>query len=144
MDPMSSNLPPAGWHPDPDNPTGAMRWWDGNQWTSNVHPVNPAPNGSYGNGATGPGGPAWGGSPSWTGSGGPVPANATFARRNQASLTAMGVGLLYILADVSAHLFLIGILPILMAVRAVQRREQLAPVAVAVAVLVIIISIIVR
>ena len=26
---------PAGWHPDPSAP-GKLRWWDGNQWTSQV------------------------------------------------------------------------------------------------------------
>jgi hypothetical protein len=139
---MSTDLPPAGWHPDPENPTGAMRWWDGNQWTADVQPVNPAPNGSYGYGAPGVGGPAWGGGQSWTG--GPVQANATFARRNQASLTAMGVGLLYVLVDLTAHFFLIGIVPIVLAVRAVQHKEQLAPLAVVVAVLVIVLSVIVR
>ena len=28
------NLPPAGWHPDPDN-ADQVRYWDGEQWTEN-------------------------------------------------------------------------------------------------------------
>lgn len=27
--------PPAGWYPDPEQPTG-KRWWDGSQWTAHV------------------------------------------------------------------------------------------------------------
>jgi hypothetical protein len=73
-----------------------------------------------------------------------VPANATFARRNQASLTAVAVGLLYVLVDVTAHFFLIGLVPILLAVRAVRQREQLAPLAVVVAVVVIVLALIIR
>lgn len=33
-------LPPPGWYPEPSSPTG-QRWWDGTQWTEQVHP--PAP-----------------------------------------------------------------------------------------------------
>jgi hypothetical protein len=69
-----------------------------------------------------------------------VPANATFARRNQASLTAMGVGLLYLLVGLTTRFYLIGFVPILLAVRALRQKEQLAPVAIVVVVLVVIMS----
>ncbi|MEX0665032.1 MAG: DUF2510 domain-containing protein [Acidimicrobiia bacterium] len=31
--PTVQRLPPAGWHPDPWDPTTQLRWWDGAQWT---------------------------------------------------------------------------------------------------------------
>ena len=33
---------PAGWYPDPGNPT-VMRWFDGAQWTSHVQATNQPP-----------------------------------------------------------------------------------------------------
>jgi hypothetical protein len=33
--------PPAGWYPDPSAP-GAMRWWDGTQWTAHQSAPPPA------------------------------------------------------------------------------------------------------
>ncbi|MGO8876481.1 MAG: DUF2510 domain-containing protein [Acidimicrobiales bacterium] len=37
---MSVSVPvPAGWHPDPGDPTGSfLRWWDGTQWTAHTQP----------------------------------------------------------------------------------------------------------
>lgn len=31
--PVTTHLPPAAWHPDPWDPAGQLRWWDGAQWT---------------------------------------------------------------------------------------------------------------
>ena len=31
------SVPPAGWYPDPQNPS-QRRWWDGRQWTDHVEP----------------------------------------------------------------------------------------------------------
>ncbi len=28
-----SSLPPPAWHPDPWDPVGQLRWWDGSRWT---------------------------------------------------------------------------------------------------------------
>ncbi len=37
----AGRLPQAGWYQDPD---GATRWWDGQQWTDHLQPVaTPAP-----------------------------------------------------------------------------------------------------
>lgn len=128
MDPVSTNLPPAGWHPDPENPGGSVRWWDGTQWTSHVQHVNPVmPQGSWG-----PVGP-------WTG--GPQP---SFARRNQASLTALAVAAIYAGIDLTSHIFLLGIVPVMMAVRATRRRETLAPLAIVAAVVAVALALIVR
>lgn len=34
-----SQLPVAGWYPDPQVPTRLVRWWDGQQWTSSTQTV---------------------------------------------------------------------------------------------------------
>jgi hypothetical protein len=31
--PTTARMPAAAWHPDPWDPTGQRRWWDGTQWT---------------------------------------------------------------------------------------------------------------
>ncbi|TJZ81210.1 DUF2510 domain-containing protein [Rhodococcus oryzae] len=31
-------LPPAGWHPDPYDPSASERYWDGERWTDQVRP----------------------------------------------------------------------------------------------------------
>src|SRR5690554_5107130 len=36
-EPAATGLPPAGWHPDPHDPS-RLRWWDGTEWTAHVHP----------------------------------------------------------------------------------------------------------
>jgi uncharacterized protein DUF2510 len=36
------NLPPAGWHPDPQDPM-SQRYWDGHQWTDHRAPISSAP-----------------------------------------------------------------------------------------------------
>jgi hypothetical protein len=142
-----TNLPPAGWHPDPENPNGAMRWWDGAKWTSHVHPVQAVPPAW---GGPGNGGPAWGGGPTWTGrpgwGGGGLggAGQGTFARRNQASLIAIGFATVYVLLELTAHIFILGILPVLMTVRAFQRKEQLAPFAVVAAVIAVAVALFVR
>ena len=38
-----SELPPAGWYPDPGG-SGAERWWDGQQWTGYLRPLSLASN----------------------------------------------------------------------------------------------------
>jgi hypothetical protein len=37
----TSEHPPAGWYPDPDN-AAAQRYWDGSQWTENRSPAQAA------------------------------------------------------------------------------------------------------
>lgn len=34
--PATPDPPPAGWYPDPDNPT-CLRWWNGQTWTNQQH-----------------------------------------------------------------------------------------------------------
>ncbi len=134
----TSGAAPAGWHPDPDNPNGALRWWDGSRWTDHVHPVAPP--------TVPPPGPApysagsYQQQPPWAGRRG--------ARRgfgaggaNQASFTAIGVAVLYVLLAVTTHFVLIGIVPLLASIRAVRLREPLAPLAVVAAVVALVVGI---
>jgi hypothetical protein len=71
------------------------------------------------------------------------PGTGSFAQRNQASLTAIIVSAIYVVIALSANIVFFGIVPVLMGVRAFQRRETLAPlagIAAAVAVVVAIIA----
>ena len=36
--PIPRLLPPPAWHPDPWDPAGHLRWWDGHQWTGYTVP----------------------------------------------------------------------------------------------------------
>jgi hypothetical protein len=63
------------------------------------------------------------------GMGGPQSGSASFGQRNQASLTAIVVSIIYVVLAVTAHFVLLGIFPALMCVRAFQRKELLAPLA---------------
>ena len=54
----------------------------------------------------------------------------------------MIIGVVYLFLAFEAHLVFIGILPVLMTVRAFSRKEKLAPVAAAVAAVAIIIGIV--
>jgi hypothetical protein len=61
----------------------------------------------------------------------------SFAQRNQASLTATAVAAVYIVIAVVTHFVLLGILPAVMCMRAFQRRETLAPLALVAAIVTI-------
>jgi hypothetical protein len=130
---MTTNAAPPGWHPDPSNPGGALRWWDGIAWTH--HTQQPAgsataggfPTGGYPTGGYPTGGYPTGGYP--TGAYGQAQ-QLSFAKQNSLSFTVMGVVALYILLAMSTHIVVLGILPVVLSVRAVRRREPLAPVAV--------------
>jgi hypothetical protein len=145
----NTNTAPPGWHPDPSNPGGALRWWDGGAWTTHTHQAAPsarpavapqvaaAPVGAW------PGGSATitpnYGAASYASSG-YASANASFAKRNTHSLTAIGVVVLYVLLAMTTHFVLIGILPVLMSVRAIKAKETLAPAAVAAAVVAVLVA----
>jgi uncharacterized protein DUF2510 len=185
---MSSSVAPPGWHPDPSNPTGAFRWWDGTAWTAHTQPapapVTPAPvptapvapvtygsayvadtsaaapsayaqtgnvpAQSYGNpyGTVPPpaqsyGNPyatttASGGTHYPAGFGGP--ANLSFAKQNSLALIAMGVAALYILIAMTSHVVIMGVIPVMLSIRAFKRREQLAPVALVAAIIAVVVA----
>jgi hypothetical protein len=116
---MSSNDATPGWHPDPANPAGSLRWWDGVRWTDETKPLQFA---------TAP-------------SGNRVAPAVPFAHRNQRSLTAIGFAALYVVVAVATHVVFFGIIPAMAAVRAFQRKEPLAPVAAVAAGLAVVIAV---
>jgi hypothetical protein len=180
---MSSTGPTAGWYSDPGNPGGALRWWDGAQWTAQTQGLpsaGPPSVSPYGSGSPTSGAVpqmSYGQAPATPDPGAPMSYGAapgqfpnrpgqfpqaqpgqfpqaqppsygpgvgmgrgrgmasasmmggSFWRRNQASLTATGVAAVYVVLAVSAHFVFLGIVPVVMCMRAFQRRETLAPLA---------------
>jgi hypothetical protein len=155
----NTSIAPPGWHPDPSNPGAALRWWDGRAWTAHTHPASanapqpaaslqPAPASAPSVATTAaaawPGSsttitPNYGTPPSY-GGGQYAGANLSFAKRNSLSLTAIGVVVLYVLLAMTTHFVLIGILPVLMSVRAIKAKETLAPAAVAAAIIAVLVA----
>ena len=66
------------------------------------------------------------------------PANVSFARQNTHSFTAIGVAALYIAIAMTSHVVLIGVIPIMMSIRAFNSRERLAPVALLAAIIAVV------
>jgi hypothetical protein len=138
---MSAASAPPGWHPDPSNPTGSLRWWDGSQWTGHTRPIPAASTGTVPLAAT-----AWYGQGfrSAGGTGASVPygaGNPSFATRNQRSLLAIGVAAAYILIAVTTHIVFFGIIPIMASIRAANRREPLTAFAIAAAVVAVAVAV---
>jgi hypothetical protein len=69
------------------------------------------------------------------------PQNLTFARQNRLSLIAGAVVAAYIVIALTSRIVLVGILPIVLSVRAMRHREPLAPFAVGAAIIAVIIAI---
>jgi hypothetical protein len=159
----NANTVPPGWHPDPSNPGGALRWWDGIAWTTHTQQAAPSAPQAAAPAAAWPGGgvtiaPNYGtanyggansGSANYGGasSGGAnyggatyAPAAGTFAQRNRHSLTAIGVVALYVLLAMTTHFVLIGIVPIMLSIRAIKAKETLAPAAVAAAIIAVVVA----
>jgi hypothetical protein len=133
MNTASANAANAGWHPDPTNPSGGLRWWDGLQWTAHTHPAptvqQPAQAAAYS---------------AQTQSYAPVAttnqysANAwetsagqqkSLVQQNPTSFTALGVVAGYLVLAFTTGIVLFGIFPVLLSVRAFNRGEKLAPLA---------------
>jgi hypothetical protein len=122
---MSTYTAPPGWHPDPAAPQAQMRWWDGARWTEHVQPrAQQAP--AYQQA------PAFGYTT-------PAP-NFGFTQQNKFSLITGAIVAAYVFIAVTTGIVFIGILPVLMSVRAIRRREPLGWLAVGAAILAVIIA----
>ena len=163
---MTTQTPPAGWHPDPADPTSSLRWWDGAAWTQHTQGVMSAPSAPaydmtpaaaepshYGSGPAQQFGyaaqaspqPGYGFAPGQPTYGYPQvqqPA-LSFAKRNAASLTAIGVVALYVVIAMYTRVVMFGIFPVLLSARAFRAKEQLAPVAAIAAAIAVVIAFVV-
>ena len=128
-----SQSPSPGWYADPHG-FAVYRWWDGLTWTAHTadgQPASPmAQQGVY-NGAmtaTAPRAAQFR----------PAPAVSS-GQRNQYAFITLGIVALYVLIAWKAHVYVLGILPVMMSIRSKSRNEPLAAAAIiaaAVAVLV--------
>ena len=111
---------PPGWYPDPQNPAGGTRWWDGTQWSSKV---GPAP--------TYPGQAPVGVAPSMTVPPAPRPIPPATGlmglyQQNQFSALTVAISLVYLVVGAAIHVVFFGIIPVVLTVRAFSRKEPYA------------------
>lgn len=149
---------PDDWSHDPgpawSQPGGNPPWETAGQ-PSDAGPANPGPagwgggaggwTGAPGGWARGPGGWArgsggWGHRGSRPGRGGWGGGTGGFASRNSLSLWTGGVVAVYLVLAFTSRIVLIGILPLMLSIRAMGRREPLAPFALAAAILAIVVA----
>lgn len=108
-----------GWYTDPAGGAG-QRWWDGGRWTEHIRPAGGyQPQGFQ---------PGYGQQLPYS-QVGSMPDGRSLLRRNRYTGITVLIGIAYVLLAFAVHIVLIGILPILFAVRAFRAREKLAPLA---------------
>jgi hypothetical protein len=110
-------------------PAQLQRWWDGTAWTGHTQPAAtfPAPQDVIGGVAPGPVPGAMGVPPQWSPNGAPV--RRPVAAGNRISITCICIEVAYVLLAAFTGFFLIGILPLVLSIRAISTRERLGPVA---------------
>jgi Protein of unknown function (DUF2510) len=129
--PSGGSQSPWGQSPWGDNPPGQ---YPTGQYPTGQDPMTGNPGSGYPSGPFGrPGG--WGGGMWGGGFGGRV------RGRNYFSFISLGVSAIYLLLGVTTHIVLLGIIPIVMAVRAMARKEPLSVPALMAAILVVVVSI---
>lgn len=137
---MNTAYNPAGWHPDPNQTAGMLRWWDGSRWTEHTQ-LAPTFQQSFPTTTTVAAAPAaypaYGQTVAaeraaqFTASPGPTThrSQQSLIERNSTSFTTMGVVAGYVLLAAATGIVLFGIVPVMLAIRAFNRGEQLAPLA---------------
>jgi len=130
-----AQVPAAGWFPDPNAP-GGMRWWDGVGWTEFTQPA--APQHGFPTTTTAQATPA-----SYQSQTAAVAQHreGSIVADNPRSFYAIGFAATYLVIAVYTGIVLVGIVPALYAFRALERKERLAPVAVAAAAITILFAI---
>ncbi len=128
-----SQSPSPGWYADPQG-VAAYRWWDGLAWTAHAahgQPADPAAGqGFYGAAMTAPRAAEFR----------PTPTVST-GQRNQFAFITLGIVALYVLIAWKAHIYVLGILPVVMSIRSKSRNEPLAPVAIIAAAVAVLIAV---
>jgi hypothetical protein len=144
-----SQSPSPGWYADPQG-LAAYRWWDGLNWTANTADGQPAapsaPQSYYGRPETSGAAPA-GQFPQTQYPPAQFPPTqyqptqyppsqfrptptASGAQRNRYAFITLGIVALYVLVAWKAHVYVLGVLPVVMSVRSKSRNEPLAVVAI--------------
>lgn len=115
-----SELPPADWYPDPEDPA-QQRYWDGAQWTEHrapaAAPADPsAPAAPYGSSGGAAAGPAWGQ--------GSTAGPATGAGTNGMAITSLVVAVISFFLAFVAIGGLGGIVAVVLGVLALRRVKD--------------------